>query len=319
MKIVLLDSEVQNAGDLDFSALNSLGDVVIHKFVSYVESDLIAQTIGDSTIAITCKTPITKETIDKCENLKFIAILSTGYNVVDYEYARQKGILVANVPSYGTNIVAQHAVSLLLEICSHVGEHSNSVKNGKWLKVDKWCYWDYPIIELDGLNAGIIGLGKIGMATAKILNAMGMNVLADKSRKKDNNDIINYVEYNELIEKSDVLFISCPLFPETEGMINKETISKMKDGIIIINTSRGQLIVEQDLADALNCGKVYAAGLDVLSKEPIAEDNPLLNAKNCIITPHIAWASKAARQRIVDTTVSNIEAYLNGESINIVN
>lgn len=319
MKIVLLDAEIENPGDLDFKPLKALGDVTVHSFVSYVESDLIAEAVGDADIIITCKTPITKKIIDKCPNLKFIAILSTGYNICDYVYAKERGILISNVPSYGTQIVAQHAVSLLLEICSHIGHHSNGVLNGKWGSLGKWCYFDYPMIELAGLTAGIIGLGKIGMATAKILNAMDMNVLADESHKKENGEkYAKYVSIDELLEKSDIIFLSCPLFPETEGIINKNTISKMKDGVIIINTSRGQLIIEKDLANALNSGKVYAAGLDVISKEPIEDDNPLLTARNCIITPHIAWASKAARQRILDTTVLNIKSYIEGNPINLV-
>lgn len=319
MKIVLLDAEIENPGDLDFEPLKTLGDVTIHSFTSYVESDLIAQTIGDADIIITCKTPITKQTIDKCPNLKFIAVLSTGYNICDYVYAKEKGILISNIPSYGTQIVAQHAVSLLLEICSHIGHHSNGVSNGKWGSCGKWCYWDYPMIELAGLTVGIIGLGRIGTATAKILDAMDMKVLADESHKKENGDkYAKYVRFDELLEKSDVIFLSCPLFPETEGIINKQSISKMKDGVILINTSRGQLIVEQDLADALNSGKVYAAGLDVISKEPIEDNNPLLHAKNCIITPHIAWASKAARQRILDATILNIKSYIEGNPINLV-
>lgn len=320
MKIVVLDGAVENPGDLSWEPLQALGDVIIHDKTSYIESSIISETIGDAEIAITNKTPISKETIDKCPNLKFIATFSTGYNTVDYVYARQKGIAVSNVPEYGTQIVAQHTIGLLLEICGHIGHHNQSVQDGKWGDNDTWCYWDYPMIELKGLTAGIIGLGKIGMATAKILNALEMKVLADGSHKRDGGEkVAEYVHLDELLAKSDIVFLHCPLFPETNGIINKETINKMKDGVIIINTSRGQLIIEEDLADALNSGKVYAAGLDVVSKEPIENDNPLLNAKNCIITPHIAWAAKSARQRILNTAIDNIKAYIKGQPINVVN
>lgn len=225
-----------------------------------------------------------------------------------------------NVPTYGTQIVGQYAVSLLAEICSHIGHHSETVKEGKWESCADWCYWDYPMIELYRKTAGIIGLGRIGQATAKILNAMDLRVLAyDAHESESGRKLAEYVDLDILLKESDVIFLHCPLFPETEGIINKHSIAKMKDGVIIINNSRGPLVVEQDLADALNIGKVYAAGLDVVSTEPIREDNPLLKAKNCIITPHISWAARASRQRIMDITVDNIKAFLQGKAINVVN
>ena len=246
--------------------------------------------------------------------------MRTGYNVIDYEYAKEKGIMVVNVPTYGTQIVGQYAVGLLMEICSHYGYHAETVKNGKWANNPDWCYWDYPMIELYGKTAGIIGLGRIGQATAKILNALDMNVIAyDAYQSEAGKKVAEYVELDELLAKSDVIFLHCPLFPETDGIINKENIAKMKDGVILINNSRGQLVVEQDLADALNEGKVYAAGLDVVSTEPIREDNPLINAKNCLITPHISWAAKESRQRIMDITENNIEQFLRGDPVNVVN
>ena len=234
--------------------------------------------------------------------------------------AKEKGIPVANVPTYGTQIVGQYALGLLLEICSHYGHHDETVKAGKWENNDDWCYWDYPMIELYGKTAGIIGLGRIGQATAKLLNALDMEVIAyDAHESEAGKKLAEYVSLDELFARSDVIFLHCPLFPETEGMINKENIAKMKDGVILINNSRGQLVVEQDLADALNSGKVYAAGLDVVSTEPIKGDNPLLKAKNCIITPHISWAAQASRQRIMDITVDNIKAFLAGNTVNRVN
>ena len=238
----------------------------------------------------------------------------------EFACAKEKGIPVVNVPTYGTQIVGQYALGLLLEICSHYGHHDECVKEGKWENNPDWCFWDYPMIELYGKTAGIIGLGRIGQATAKLLNALDMEVIAyDAHESEAGKKLAEYVSLDELFARSDVIFLHCPLFPATEGIINKENIAKMKDGVILINNSRGQLVVEQDLADALNSGKVYAAGLDVVSTEPIKGDNPLLTAKNCIITPHISWAAQASRQRIMDITVDNIKAFLEGNTVNQVN
>lgn len=320
MKIVILDGYTENPGDLSWGELEKLGEVTVYDRTSYVDAPIIAERIGDAEIAVINKTPISKETIDKCTNLKMIAVLATGYNVVDYVYAKEKGIPVVNVPTYGTQIVGQYAVGLLMEICSHYGHHDQTVKEGRWENNQDWCYWDYPMIELYGKTAGIIGLGRIGQSTARILNALDMKVLAyDTFQSEAGKALAEYVELDELLASSDVIFLHCPLFPATEGIINKENIAKMKDGVIIINNSRGQLVVEQDLADALNSGKVYAAGLDVVSTEPIKGDNPLLKAKNCLITPHISWAAQASRQRIMDITVANIQAFLDGAPVNIVN
>ncbi len=320
MKIVVLDAYVTNPYDMSWEPIQTLGDLTVYDRTSYEESDLIAERIGDAEIVIVSKTPISKQTIDKCENLKLIATLSTGYNVVDHNYAKEKGIVVSNVPTYSTKLVAQYGVGLLLEICAHYGHHYQTVKDGRWQNHIDWAYWDYPIIELPGKTAGIIGLGNIGQATAKILNGLDMNVIAyDIVETERGKKVAEYVTLEELLEKSDVIFTLCPLFSETAGIINKETISKMKDGVIIINNGRGGLVVEQDLADALNSGKVYAAGLDVVSTEPIREDNPLLTAKNCLITPHISWASKEARQRIMDVTYENVKAFIDGNPINVVN
>lgn len=321
MKIVILDGCIENPGDLSWEPLERLGELIVYDRTSYVESPLIAERIGDAEIVITNKTPISKETIDACKNIRAIAAMSTGYNVIDYTYAGEKGIPVMNVPAYGTQTVSQYAVGMLLEICSHFAHHDRTVKEGRWQNNIDWCYWDYPMIELYGQTAGIIGLGRIGKATARILNALGMKVLAYSGENKSCSptETAEYVELDTLLAKSDVIFLHCPLFPETEGMINKESIAKMKDGVILINNSRGQLIVEQDLADALNCGKVYAAGLDTVAVEPIRADNPLLTAKNCMITPHISWAAKAARQRILDTVADNVRSFIEGNPENVVN
>ena len=320
MKIVVLDGYTENPGDLSWEELEKFGELTVYDRTSYVDSPLIAERLGDAEVAVINKTPITKATIDACPNLKCIAVLATGYNVVDYNYAKEKGIIVQNVPTYGTQIVGQYAVGLLLEICSHYGHHDKTVKEGKWETNDDWCYWDYPMIELYGKTAGIIGLGRIGQATAKILGALNMKVIAYDAFQSDaGRQVAEYVPLDTLLAQSDVIFLHCPLFPETEGIINRENIAKMKDGVIIINNSRGQLVVEQDLADALNSGKVYAAGLDVVSTEPIRPDNPLKTAKNTIITPHISWAAQAARQRIMDITVDNIKSYVEGKPANVVN
>ena len=320
MKIVVLDGYTENPGDLSWEELEKFGELTVYDRTSYVDSPLIAERLGDAEVAVINKTPITKATIDACPNLKCIAVLATGYNVVDYNYAKEKGIIVQNVPTYGTQIVGQYAVGLLLEICSHYGHHDKTVKEGKWETNDDWCYWDYPMIELYGKTAGIIGLGRIGQATAKILGALNMKVIAYDAFQSDaGRQVAEYVPLDTLLAQSDVIFLHCPLFPETEGIINRENIAKMKDGVILINNSRGQLVVEQDLADALNSGKVYAAGLDVVSTEPIRADNPLKTAKNTIITPHISWAAQAARQRIMDITVDNIKSYVEGKPANVVN
>lgn len=320
MKIIVLDGYTENPGDLSWEKLEELGELKVYDRTSYVESPLIAERIGDAEIAVTNKTPISRATIEKCTNLKLIAVLATGYNVIDTDYARERHIPVVNVPTYGTQIVGQYAVGLLLEICSHYAHHDRTVKNGKWENNQDWCYWDYPLIELYGKTAGIIGLGRIGGTTAGILKAMGMEVLAyDIRPSEEGGKVAKYVPLDTLFAKSDVIFLHCALFAGTERIIRKENIDKMKDGVIIINNSRGQLVDETDLAQALNCGKVYAAGLDVVSTEPIRRDNPLLTAKNCFITPHISWAAQSARQRIMDITAENIRNYIDGKIINAVN
>ena len=320
MKIVVLDGYTENPGDLSWDCLKEFGEVIVYDRTDVTDEALIADRIADAQIVVTNKTPITKEMIDACPNIKLVAVLATGYNVVDYEYANQKGIPVCNVPAYGTQAVAQFAIALLLEICHHIGYHNDSVHNGDWQSSKDFCYWNYPLIELNGKTMGIIGFGRIGQATGTIAKAMGMKVIAfDKNITASGREIAEYVELDTLLLQADVVVLHCPLFPETEGIICKDNIAKMKDGVIIINNSRGGLVNEQDLTDALNSGKVYAAGLDVVSTEPIKADNPLLTAKNCIITPHISWAAKESRQRIMDCTYDNIKAFIEGHPVNVVN
>lgn len=318
MKIVVLDGHTLNPGDISWEGLERLGEVTVYDRSR--ESEILSR-IGDAEAVYTNKTPLTKETILACPNLKFIGVLATGYNVVDLDTAKEKGIPVTNVPNYGTEAVGQFAIAMLLEICHHVAHHSKAVYEGRWEKNPNWCFWDYPLIELAGKTMGIIGFGRIGQSTGRIAKAMGMNVVAFGSRPNDSGrEIATYVTKEALLAQSDVIAMHCPLFPETQGMICKETIAQMKDGVIILNNSRGPLIVEQDLADALNSGKVFATGLDVVSTEPISGDNPLLKAKNCIITPHISWAPKETRGRLMDIAVGNLEALLkHGTATNIVN
>ena len=317
MNIVILDGYTENPGDLSWEELAKLGELTVY---DRTPAEEIVNRIGDAEIVITNKTPISRETMEVCPNIKYIALLATGYNVVDVNAAKEKGIPVSNVPTYGTAAVGQFAIAMLLEICHHVAHHSDTVHAGKWNSCIDWCYWDYPLIELDGKTMGIIGFGRIGQTTGKIAKAMGMNILAyDSFQSESGKAIGEYVDLDTLLAKSDVISLHCPLFPETQGIINKDTIAKMKDGVILLNNSRGPLIVEQDVADALNSGKIYAAGLDVVSTEPIRNDNPLLKAKNCIITPHISWAPKESRQRIMDCTVSNVAAFQAGNPVNVVN
>ena len=320
MKIVVLDGYTENPGDLSWGELEKLGQVTVYDRSSLTDEAEVIERIGDAQIVYTNKTPVTKKVIDACPNIKMISVLATGYNVVDYEYAKEKGIPVTNVPAYGTASVSQFAIALLLEICHHIGHHNKTVHDGRWENCDDWCYWDYPLIELAGKTLGIIGFGRIGQSTGRIAKAMGMKVISFDNMPNDaGREIAEYVELDTLLSTSDVIALHCPLFPSTQGIINKENIAKMKDGVILLNNSRGPLVVEEDLADALNSGKIAAAGLDVVSTEPIRGDNPLLKAKNCIITPHISWAPKESRQRIMDCAVQNAKAFLAGAPVNVVN
>ena len=320
MKIVVLDGKTLNPGDLPWTGLEGMGKCIVYDRTPVDDEKEIIKRIGDAEAVYTNKTPLSRTIFEACGNIRFVGVLATGYNVVDYVYAREKGIPLSNVPSYGTASVGQFAIAMLLELCHHVAHHSQTVHEGKWEHCQDWCYWDYPLIELDGKTMGIIGFGRIGQQTGKIAKAMGMNILAyDNYPNESGKEIAEYVDLDTLYAKSDVIALHCPLFPETQGIINKDAIAKMKDGVMILNNSRGPLIVEQDLADALNSGKVSGAGLDVVSTEPIKGDNPLLKAKNCIITPHISWAPKESRKRIMDHTVENVKAYIAGSPIHVVN
>jgi len=320
MKIVVLDGYTENPGDLSWDALGKFGDLTVYDRTPVRDEDEIIRRIGDAEMVYTNKTPISRKVIDACPNMKFISLLATGYNVVDYQYAAEKGIPVTNVPTYGTASVSQFSIALLLEICHHIGHHDASVHAGNWENNADWCYWDYPLIELEGKTIGIIGFGRIGQAEGRVARALGMRVIAyDLHPSDQGREIAEYVDLDTLYAEADVITLHCFLTPENTGMINKESIAKMKDGVILINNARGQLIVEQDVADALNSGKMAGAGLDVVYTEPIRGDNPLLKAKNCIITPHISWAPKESRQRIMDCAVQNAEAYLAGTPVNVVN
>ena len=318
MKIVVLDGYTENPGDLSWDSIAQYGELTVYDRTPYDEAEIIKR-IGNAQVVFTNKCPISRSTIDACPDMKFISVLATGYNVVDVKYAGEKGVVVSNVPAYGTDAVAQAAIALLLEICNHVQHHSDEVHAGRWAKAPDWCFWDYPLIELSKKTLGIIGFGRIGQTTGRIAKALGMNVLATGSRETDaGKAIAEYVGLDTLLSRSDVIALHCPLLPGTDKIINKDTIAKMKDGVIIINNSRGQLVNEQDLADALNSGKVLAAGVDVVSTEPIKEDNPLLTARNCLITPHISWAPKEARERIMQCSEENLKAFLNGKPQNVV-
>lgn len=319
MKIVLLDSEALNPGDLSWEALEGLGSLTVYPRGAADPEEVIRR-IGDAEIVLTNKTPIARTVFERCPGMKLLCVLATGYNVVDTAAAREYGVPVCNVPTYGTEMVAQFAIGLLLEICHHVQLHNQSVHAGDWERCPNFCYWKMPIIELAGKTMGIIGFGRIGRAVGRIAKALGMRVLATGSRKcPEGEAIAEYVDLDTLLSQSDVVSLHCPQFPETEGIINAGTIAKMKDGAILLNNSRGGLLDEQAVADALNSGKLRYAAVDVVSREPILGTNPLLTAKNCVITPHISWAAVEARARIVDITAENIRRFLAGDPQNVVN
>ncbi len=324
MKIVILDGYAENPGDLSWEGFEKLGELTVYDRTPREDVEEILRRIGDAEIICTNKTLIGREVIERAPKLRYIGVLATGYNVVDVDAAAERGIPVTNIPSYGTAAVAQHVMALLLEICNRTGHHSQAVHEGRWQRSEDFCFWDYPLMELAGKTMGIIGYGHIGKAAARLAGAFGMKVIACRRPghsvlENVQDDGVSMVTIEELFERADVISVHCPLFPETEGLICRENISKMKDGVIIINTARGPIVQEKDLAEALNSGKVYAAGVDVVSTEPIRDDNPLLTARNCFITPHIAWASRESRQRLMDTAVDNLRAFLAGEPVNVVN
>lgn len=320
MKIVILDGRSLNPGDLDWSAFSDMGETAVYDRTPVDDPEEILRRIGDSEVILTNKTPITRATLERCPAVRYVGLLSTGYNVVDVEAARERGIPVCNVPGYSTASVAQLTIGLLLEICHRVGYHNQAVHAGRWSGSVDYCFWDGTLIELAGKTMGIVGFGSIGQAVGRIAGALGMTVIASGPHPWAMGERpAPYVPLEELLGRSDVVSLHCPLFPETRGLISRETIAKMKDGAILLNTSRGPLLVEQDVADALNSGKLYAAGVDVAETEPIPADSPLLTAKNCVITPHIAWAPLEARRRLMDIAAGNLRAFLAGRPVNAVN
>ncbi|MBQ1940413.1 MAG: D-2-hydroxyacid dehydrogenase [Selenomonadaceae bacterium] len=319
MKIVVLDGDLLSKGEAFYDVLKTIGEYEYYADTDYGNEDEIVQRIGDADAVFINKVPMTESVMKRCPNLKFIGETATGYNNVDVAAAKKLGVTVSNVPTYGTMTVAQFAMALLLEICNSVDHHAAEVAKGRWIKEGKVSFWDIPSIELAGKTLGIIGYGHIGHAFAAMAKAMGMNIIASHPRKMGQKfDLGMYVSLEELLQQADVISLHCPLTEETKEIINEKTIQQMQDGVIIINTSRGQLIDEKALAAALNLGKVLAAGLDVVSTEPMQPDNPLLQAKNCYITPHMAWSAKAARQRLIDTSVENLKAFMAGMPINVV-
>ena len=318
MKIVILDGYTLNPGDLSWDALKELGELVIY---DRTPADKVAERAAGAEVIFTNKTPVNEDALNQLPELKFIGVLATGYNIVNTDVAKAKGILVANVPGYGTTSVVQLTFALLLELCLHVQRHSDAVMNGKWSRSADFCFWDFPLIELSGKTMGIIGFGNIGQQVADVATAFGMKIIGNSRTRTDQSHRKNFswADIPELLQEADVVSIHCPLFAETKGLINKESLKLMKSSAFLLNTSRGPIVIDEDLADALNNDVIAGAGIDVLSIEPPPPGNPLFAAKNCIITPHIAWATKEARMRLMDTTVSNLAAFLQGNPVNIVN
>ncbi len=311
MKIVVLDGYTENPGDLSWEGLEKLGQVTVYDRTAPEE---VLSRIENAKAIYTNKTVLSRETIMAMENVAFIGVLATGYNVVDVQAAKERGIVVCNIPTYGTDAVAQYVFALLLEICHHVGHHNGQVQKGRWTACSDFCFWDYPLMELKGKTIGLIGFGRIGQRTGEIAKAFGMRVIAYDNFVQGPES----VSFETLLEQSDIISLHCPLFPETKGIICAETIGQMKDGVILINTSRGPLVNEKDLAKALQEGKVAFAAVDVVETEPIKEDNPLLHHDHCLITPHIAWAPKESRQRLMDIAVENLKQFILGTPQNRV-
>jgi glycerate dehydrogenase len=316
MKIVVLDGYTLNPGDLSWAALEQLGDVTLH---DRTPPEQVASRCADADIVITNKALLPRDVLAALPKLRFIAVTATGFNIVDTATARERNIPVSNVPLYGTRAVAQFTIALLLELCHRVGAHADTVRAGDWVKSTDWCYSRHPLLELDGLTFGVVGWGRIGQATAEIARAMGMRILAASRSPKPPKDGVEFTDVDDLFRRADVVSLHCPLTPETKHLVNAERLALMKPSAFLLNTSRGPLLDEAAVAAALNSGRLAAAGLDVLSTEPPKADNPLLSARNCIITPHQAWAAKAARDRLLETTVGNVRAFLAGAPQNVVN
>ncbi len=317
MNIVVLDGYTLNPGDLSWKDLESLGSCKIY---DRTPPHLVVSRCEGVQIVLTNKTPVSRKDLEQLSDVKYIGVMATGYNIVDVEAARERGIPVTNVPTYGTKSVAQMVFALLLELMQHVGHHATTVRAGRWSESIDWCYWDYPLIELDGLTMGLIGFGRIGQATGNIASAFGMKVLAfDPAGSSNLPEYVSMVDLETVLKNSDILSLHCPLTPENEKFLNRDRINWMKESAFLINTSRGPLVDEHDLAKSLNEGRIAGAGLDVLSVEPPRSDNPLLAAKNCLITPHISWATKAARIRLMNVVVRNLHAFNKGTPENVVN
>lgn len=318
MKIIVLDGHALDPGDLRWDGVQRFGSLSIFDRTASEEEAI--QRIGDAEIVLTNKTPITASLLDACPSIRLICVLATGYNVVDCDAARSRGIPVCNVPSYGTDAVAQFTIGLLLELCHRIGYHDSLVHNGTWTSCPDFSFWRTPQMELAGKTMGIVGLGRIGTSVARIANALGMTVVAySRSHREDVPAYIRYVSLEELLRSSDVVSLHCPLTDETTHIINEDTISLMKDGAILLNTSRGPLIDDHAVAEALKRGKLRGAAVDVVKKEPIPMNDPLLTAPNCIITPHMAWAPLESRRRLLSCVEANIAAFLTGDPQNVVN
>lgn len=311
MNIVVLDGYAANPGDLSWAPMEKLGALRVYDRTAPQD---VAERIGDAEIVFTNKVVLNRDLLAGAKKLKYVGVLATGYNVVDVAAARELGVTVTNIPAYSTDSVAQLVFALLLEICHHVGDHSRAVHAGRWSSNPDFCFWDSPLMELRGKTMGVIGYGRIGKRVAEIARCFGMNVLAWTRTPRDP----ECVSLDELLRASDVVTLHCPLFPETQNLINRETIAKMKDGAILINTSRGPVVNDLDLSEALKSKKLYAAAADVATVEPIPADNPLLGLDNMFFTPHIAWATFEARTRLMDIAVENLEAYLNHRPQNVV-
>lgn len=317
MRIVVLDGYTLNPGDLSWDALNALGQCIVHDRTA--PPDVVARA-RDAEIVFTNKTVLDRAALQSLPKLRYIGVLATGYNVVDVQTARERNVVVTNIPTYGTRSVAQHVFALLLELTQHVAHHAGTVRNGRWSACLDFCYWDYPLIELEGLTMGIVGFGRIGQGVATLATAFGMSVLAhDLYPPATPPPGVRLVDLEALLTQSDVVSLHCPLTADNKGFVNARCLAAMKKSAFLINTSRGPLVNEADLAAALNDGRIAGAALDVLAIEPPRPDNPLLTARNCLITPHIAWATRAARARLMRIAVENLRAFLDSRPVNVVN
>ena len=316
-KIVVLDGYTLNPGDLSWKDLEALGQCTFYERTG--PGEILSRAEG-AEIVLTNKTVLSSDVIEKLPALKYVGVLATGYNIVDVEAASDRGVIVTNVPAYGTQSVAQLVFAHLLNLTHQVGHHAETVRNGRWVSSVDFCYWDTPLIELAGLTMGIIGFGRIGQTTAKLASAFGMKVVAyDIVQPASIPEGCEFVGLEDVLRRSDVISLHCPLTDQTEKIVNEQRLALMKKTAFLINTSRGPLVDEQALADALNSGRIAGAGLDVLSSEPPKKDNPLLQAENCFITPHIAWATRSARERLLKVVVDNVAAFLSGKPRNVVN